>query len=450
VYGGLLRQWASLNSAVYSKIFLLESICKANYIKSMTASIRERTSVQCASNEITVSLSVTTSGAYVPSGSVLTFVGLNSEEPLNGLQIQSSPPSIFESVVWLKPVCSRSCLPSKQCSASWGCKASSMPSGCCQLCDRDAVLQVTVKESFQNTTLSLIVDNSCSPSCLPPQVLISVSGPEFFVPNTTVKQTSPVLTSQDLPTFSIVNVVEDDPDNYDPSAKQWRGAALGQRNTITFSLLSSLDVYTGSNVTITGFKASLSLTSQPPSVRKLASLITDLIVDAWEPSSGTVVLRVSSKTDGPVAVANKIFSFGLEIDMPISAVLALKSSPVMTIEASGLGSRRSCCCSVARMEFSTQVLVPRPSAISFFAAREISQSTCFPGECNTLTATIAVNTAVTNPVDNLFLIITGLNGMNLDSVCSPSCNIAESIISLQDAIPGPIFFVSRVFLLRSE
>jgi len=201
-------------------------------------------------------------------------------------------------------------------------------------------------------------------------------------------------------------------------------------------LLSSLDVYTGSNITITGFKASLSLTSKPPSVRKLAGLTSDFIVDSWTPTSGMVILRASSNMNHPIAVANQIFSFGLEIDMPISTALALTTSPVLTIEAKGLGSRRSCCCSVERMEFSTQVLVPRPSGIPFFAARQIGQSTCFPGECNTITITIAVNTAVNSPTDSLFLIITGLNGVDLDSMCNPSCNTADFTTSLQDSISG--------------
>lgn len=422
----------------------LESICQANFLKSIAASIQESTSVQCASNEIKVSLFVTTSGAYIPVGSVITLIGLNADAPLSGIQVKSSPPSILKTVLWQKAACSQSCLPSRPCASSGACNGAPTSIGinqrspmCCQLCDTDAILKVAVMESFQNTTLSLIMDNSCLTSCLPPQISISVSGPEFFVPFTIVKQAFPVLTSQNSPTFSIINVAEDAPDIYDPVARQWRGSALGQRNTVTFSLMSSLDVYTGSNITITGFKSSLSSTSMPPSVRKLDSLITDFIVDGWIPTSGTIILKASGKADGPVAVANKIFSFGLEIDMPISAALALKTSPNMIIGASGVGPRRSCCCSVDRMEFSTQVLVPRPSSVSFFAKREVGQTTCFPGECNTLTATLAVNTAINSPADNLFIILSGLNGfLNLEPMCSSTCNVASSIVALQDASSG--------------
>ena len=440
IYGGLLQQWSLLNDAVNPGIVVLNSMCKADYVRSISATISESNSVQCASNNLNITIAVTSPNSFIPSGSVITLVGLNADDPLNGLQVKLSPPSLLQSFVWSKASCSPYCIPSRACPVSSSCNSSvtsQRPTQCSQWCDVDGVVQITVKESFQNTSILITVNNPCAGSRFAPAISIAVAGPKFFSPFLILKQPStPVLMSSSPPIFGNFLVTEDQPDQYDPLTRIWRGSALGQVNTLLFSFTTNVDLFSGTNITISGLKYSLAQNLKSPSIRQSPALFTDLVVDLWSSDSGTISLRVSSKLEGPVIPAKQILSFGLEVTMPLTSGTALKTSPILTVGATGLGPRRACCCSVAQFVYPTQVLVPKSSSLPFFPTRRIGQSTCSPGECNTISLTIAVNTAVNSATDSFFLMVTGLNGMDLNSVCSASCNVANSIVSLQDITPG--------------
>jgi hypothetical protein len=446
IYGGLLRQWSLLNDAVNSGILVLNAMCKSDHLRLVSASVNESTSVQCASNNISVTLTVTSPNSFVPAGSVITLVGLNAEVPPNGVQVRLSPPSLLQSFVWNRALCSQYCIPNRQCAVASSCNNSAIsrrPGLCSQWCETDAALQITVNGSFQATTILITVNNPCSESRIPPSVSVAISGPNFFAPFSAVKQPSiPVLMFSTAPVFSNFQVSEDQRDELDLQQQIWRGSALGQRNTLNFSFLSNVDLYSGANITMSGLKYSLAQNLTSPSVRQAPSLFSDLVIDSWLPDSGTIVIRISSKLEGPAVLAQHPFSFGLELTMPLTSAMALKTSPTIFVGASGLGPLRSCCCSVATFVYTTQVLVPKSTNLPFFPILKIGQSTCFPGECNIISVTIAVNTAISGSINSFDLTITGLNGMDLNSSCGSTCSTSNSIVELQDVTPGAYISVN--------
>ena len=442
IYGGILWQWSLLNDEISPSIAVLSSFCKADYIRSISASISESTSVQCATNYLSVALAVTSSNSVVPSGSVITLVGLNADVPPNGVQVSLSPPTLLQSFAWSQASCSQYCIPNKPCASSPSCNnavpnANQRPSQCLQWCDEDAILTIIVNQSFQETTILITVNNPCLGARFAPEISVAISGQRFYAPPTAVKQPNPlVLMSSVAPSFKNFQVNQDVSDQFDPQYQVWRGSALGQRNTLIFSFTPNVDVYSGTNITISGLFYSLYQNSSSPTIRQLPSLFTSLVVDSWFPGSGTIYLRISSNLTGPVFIAGQLLSFGLEVTMPLTSASALKASPNLTIGASGLGPRRACCCTVAWFTVATQVLVPKSTSIPFFAMSSIGQSTCFPGECNTISLTIAVNTAVNSPSNVFLLVITGLEGMDLSSNCGTSCNTGKSVLVLGDVTPG--------------
>ena len=102
VYGGLLFQWSTLNPAITSKLNILQSMCKFNVIKAITAFVSESSSVQCASNNLLLRFNTSDE---VPPGSLVLIYGLNAKASLGSVQVLSSPSSLLSSFQWTEAAC---------------------------------------------------------------------------------------------------------------------------------------------------------------------------------------------------------------------------------------------------------------------------------------------------------------------------------------------------------
>jgi len=442
VYSGILLQWSLINPSLSSKIGILQSMCSSDFKRTVSAVIYESTSVQCATNNISISLSASDN---VPNGSVITIIGLNAKLPQGGMQILTTPSFLLSSFLWTEASCTDYCPPTKLCPGLSSCNPSGSgwqagvqrPSRCVPWCDTDAVLQITTKGTFVNANISILLENGCLPNQPLPTIFVSINGPSFFVPVTPVVQMQQVLTFQSPPALAVLSISEDAADTFDAAAGIWRGNALGQRNTVKFVVQPNVDVFAGANITISGMISAVSPTKSFPTVRQSPLLLSNIVVDSWVSISGTVVLRLISPNSSAVMIAGNVYSFGLEVDMPQDISDALSQGPTIALEASGLGPRRACCCISAKQTIRSQVLVPRQTLLPTFPVQSIGQSTCSPGECNTVTVTISVNQVVTSPRDNVYCQISGFLGMDTDPSCSSSiCEKNPSRIPLQDGIAG--------------
>ena len=436
VYGGLLSQWSTISPAVTSKVNILQSMCKSDVIKSVSVSISDSSSVQCASN--TLLIQINTSEA-VPPGSLVIIYGLNAKASYGTVQVRPYPVSLLSSFRFTEAYCPKYCLPSKLCQDATNCdgpNSGPRSSRCTEWCDSDAVLELETRESFTNCTISVMVDNACAPVQPRPSISLVINGPSYHVPKTPVISATPVLSFQEPPTFNDLTVSEDRSDSLDSGT--WRGNAFGQRNTLNFSFRPNLDVYTGANITLTGIMGT-NLRGPAPTIRNLATFLTTLSVENWDATSGRVLLRVTGLNLSPVMLAGKAYSFGLELWMPLDiGTNSPVQSSVVSLEASGLGPRRACCCVAVQQNVlsPSRFLIPVQSRLPFFPLRSIGQSSCYPGECNTVSVTIVVNRAISSPRDNMYILISGFTGLDTGESCTPSCDIAASRVPLEDVEPG--------------
>ena len=441
VYIGILQQWSLLNPSLSSKISILQSMCTSDFKRTISAAVYESSSVQCATNNISISLNASDT---VPIGSVITILGLNAKGSLAGLQLTTLPPSLLSSFQWNDASCTNYCPSTRLCPGPTSCNPSGSgwqagvqrPSRCGPWCDTDAVLQLITNGTFVNMSFSLILENGCLPNQPMPAIFVSITGPNFFVPVTPVLQVQQVLSFQSSPALTVLSVSEDPPDNFDAVSGIWRGNAVGQKNTVKFVVQPNVDLYAGTNITISGLISALTQSKAAPSIRQLSPLVNSIVVDSWVASSGTVALRLTSVNSNPLMIAGNTYAFGLEVDMPQDISNALSQSPNITFEASGLGPRRACCCISAKQTIQTRILVPQQSLLPFFPSQSIGQSSCNPGECNTLTVTVVTSQAVVSPRDNVYIQISGFVGMDTDLSCTPTCDKLASRIPLQDAVPG--------------
>jgi hypothetical protein len=441
VYSGIFLQWSLLNPSISSKISILQSMCASDYKRTVSAKVSESSPVQCANNNISILLNASDT---VPHGSVITITGLNAKASLGGLQIQALPQSLISSFQWIEATCRSYCPPSRLCRGLSSCNSTGSGwqagvqknSRCSPWCDSDSVLQLTTNGTFVSTVISLMLENGCLPNQPIPNITVSINGPSFLVPPTAVVQTEQVLTFQSPPGLSVVSVSEDSQDVFDVVAGIWRGNAFGQRNTVRFEVQPNVEVYAGANITITGLISSAIPSQSAPTVRQSPTMVTSMIVNSWTANTGRIVLSLTNFNSSAIMIAGSTYVFGLEIDMPQDSSNALAQSPNLTFEASGLGPRRACCCIATKQNIPTRILVPQQSLRPFFPMQSIGQSICSPGECNTITITIAINRAVANPKDNMYIQISGLLGMDADPQCSPACDKISSRLPLQDVLPG--------------
>lgn len=454
VFGSILQQWSLIDNSITTRRNLLQNMCVTDNRKQISAVVSETSSVQCASNSLSISLLVLTVNASVPAGAVISITGLNANVPISGLTVQLSPPALVAGFDWSPASCNLDCL----CSDRVQCNRTGIVQGsrCTVWCDSDSVLKITSAFPFQSSVLSVKLENGPTMQ-VPPQILIEIDGPNFYSPPTPAisSQSTEVLSFGTAPVF-VSSVVEDAPDTFDSIGGIWRGSAPGQRNTLKFSIQPNLDLLPGSLITISGLIRSGNASMALPTIRQIPGYFVNISILSWSPTDGIIVLVLgTSFLDTSIVIGSmQIISFGLEFDTPCQstgsssacqtqAVSLATVSPILTLEGSRLGPRKSCFS--VKQGITGQVLVPRQTFLPFFPNLTITSSTCFPGECNKITFLISVNRCIYG-TDNMYILFSGLLGMDPDARCSAGCNRDTSSIALQDGTLGNCI----PFVLRTD
>jgi hypothetical protein len=421
---------------------ILQTMCMSDNRKKVSAFVYESTSVQCSSNALTISLAVLTPNSTVPAGSLITVTGLNANPQISGINVQISSPATLSATEWVPPSCIQNCI----CSEKSQCNRTGLSQGsrCSVWCTSDSILKISTSSPFQSASISVQVENGAAKQ-VPPQVFIEINGPGFYAAPTLVisGQASEVLSFSIPPSLGIIAVTEELPDNFDSSNGIWRGSAAGQRNTLQFSILPNLDILPGALITISGLTRS-NYSVSFPSIRQTAGNIINISVHSWMPLEGTVILVVGGEFFDNTVILGAMQSavFGVELETPCQSSsspaqcqtsLISGLNPTLTIEASRLGPRKLC--STLRQAITGQVLIPKQTSTPFFPYLSISSSNCFPGECNKMTLTITVNRCIFGS-DNMYILFSGLAGMDADPKCSATCTRDPSSVQLQDAVAG--------------
>jgi hypothetical protein len=201
---------------------------------------------------------------------------------------------------------------------------------------------------------------------------------------------------------------------YDETDKVWRGNGPGMLNTLNITVEPNIVLLPGARITLTGLiRGPLSnvdnnVNLPPPSVRTVDGLFDALAMESWDGTKGKLVLRVTAGTGStssiPVGSETK---FALQMLMPAEAGSVDDSEPRLQIEASRGGVDLVCQVQPSEAQRVLNVKVPTGRE---FVKKSVLQTKCWPGECNVITFTIAVSTALDSSMDVMFA-IKGLRGM---------------------------------------
>ena len=452
VFGAILLQWSVIDLSMTARRNSLLTMCATDNRKTLAVFISESSPVQCAANSLSISITVLTPNATVPAGSLIVITGLDAYAPVLGLSPQLSSPAILAGFEWSPASFDQNCL----CSDKSQCNRTGLVQGsrCTVWSQSDSVLTLTSGFPFRSTVVTVNLENGAAKQA-PPQVTVEIDGAGFYSPPTAAVSSQPieVLSFGTTPSLGLVTVSEDLPDFFDLSAGIWRGSAPGQRNTLKFTIQPNIDVFPGTLITIWGLVRSGNASAITPTIRQLTGLLTNISVYSWDPADGIIVLVISSaNADSTLVVGSmQTISFGLEFITPCqSSVLGpscpagpVSGYPNLMIEASRLGPRKTCYSPMQTI--AGQVLVPRQTSMPFFPNITITASTCFPGECNTLTVLISVNQCIFG-TDNMYILFSGLIGMDSDAKCSSGCNRDSSSIQLQDGVSGSIYSTALYYI----
>jgi len=430
VYTPMFKQWQAYDPSMQSRLSDLETMCSSNILASLAPSISESSSTQCASNTISIQLKPSVT---IPAGTVITIQGLNGEWWKGGLQLESDLQrevfGSFDDVVWTNAKCTEWCSKGGLCpnsgdAASMGCKALAneavgmvSSSRCVRWCDEDSRLllpvQTAVNPSPTGFRVRLVLLNP-SYSQEAPIVQISASGPGFYVAPVQASATTPILTAISPPAFGKFSFKQESCNatvngRYVDGA--WRGSCAGLLNSITFSIQPTIDLISGALITLSGLRRDSFNDLNPPRIRDLPDSYSNLVVDSWSSVDGKLILRVGNEKE---AISSKIVtSFVLEMKMGPADVGVLK--PNIRIDASHGGLMKSC--DFEGKEIPGDGFVSNPiNIMNLFVTRSIGQSTCFPGECNTIHLTLASNRLLTYD-DNAQIQISGFLGLEMNSKC---------------------------------
>lgn len=458
VYTPLFQQWNAYDPEVAVSLYTLQTMCVEEVVATLeAATIGESTGAQCAVNTLTVTL--TPGSAALPEGSIVTLTGLNAE--LAGDELLVLGENVETEAVWTKPECSQWCSQSGLCpetgSATDGsCLAVpyataagvTTQSRCMQWCDKDSRMEVT-------TTRAIAVGETLvfSMSLLNPTysqqaavVSVSVSAPGLYIAPkavaqtvaTEVSQTNPlvsgVLSASISPQFVDFTVAEGacDVSNlvFDETTGKWLGGCAGMNQKLTVSMVPNVVLLAGARITIKGLVRSGDRLWPSP----VLNGTDQLQQEEWVSGSGTLTLRVTQGAISPGVTT----SFTLLFDMPqvedSSAAFALK--PLVSISASRGGFSESC--SFIDKSAGKAVLrstIPKPFR---FIKKNVTQTKCSPGECNTISFDLGINAALQDSsTSEIKFVLSGFMGMERSADCmDPSCSDDGASIMLEDVVNG--------------
>jgi hypothetical protein len=451
----MLAQWSKYDDTVKAKMATLQTLCTRSAVVNVTSVFEEFSTTQCAFNIIKVLLKTSTP---LPIGSVITVTGLNGE-PINGSVIREQGSSrALSGWTWTPPICLDWCSKSGLCPKTGSARDNSCLARstaavgfvtgkrCMRWCDSDADLTVTLNETYTGDLL-LAVKVLNPPFQQEINALkLSITGPGVFAPATTISPKDKyygkgVLSARSSPIFSTFEIGEDGCDGkLENETGIWRGSCAGMLNTISITLQSNLELFSGTILEITGLVRS-GTGWPPPSIRAKdsngASLFTKFSIDDWRSDIGAIKMRVledESGANSAMMIPGEKVVIGLEFLMPSIVDGDKIVKPPIRISVERAGYNREC--SFESEWTNAQVLVAKKTSTSSLSTF-ISSATCNPGECNEIQVTIVSNKALQSTA-GITIAITGLEGMNISDKCNPRANCAEETndIELFDAIDG--------------
>ena len=294
----------------------------------------------------------------------------------------------------------------------------------------------------------------------PNPLTLSITGHGVYLPATIMDSAVGVLSAQTPPTFSFsqtsssnFTVGERGCDGvFDANSNLWRGSCAGMLNTVTITLRPNLEISPGATLEISGLVRSGGMAWDPPTIQTGSRtesptytendgtmLLSDLVIDDWESSSGTLTLRM---LDGSI-MAGQSAILALEFPMPSIVDDDDVVKPPIKISVSRAGTNKDCEFMEQEGTVNTEsgkVLVAKRPSTKSFKSRSVSSSTCYPGECNEVTVTILSNVVLrSNETNDITISITGIHGMNQSDACNPrsSCTVAApNDVQLFDAEQG--------------
>jgi len=455
IYGPMMQQWASYDDEVSQKLGLLHTMCKRDVVSAFESEFSESSTTQCGLNSIQVTLNPV---APLPAGSVITIIGLNGD-PYGDIRLNAISSSFLGDLEWKASTCSQWCSKSGMCPSTGNaeddsCLARPTPatgkatsSRCVRWCDEDAVLTVKVQSPMPGNTTVVISVTMLNPPFhqTPSPLVVSASGSGFYMKPTEIKPisgSSGVLSARTWPAFTDFTVSEDPCDGaFDSTDQIWRGSCAGMINTLVFSLTPNLELYAGSRITISGLYRSGNASWAPPVFREMSGMLKALSIELWDSATGTLTLRVTEgdgEPNSPVLRTGIQSKFALEFQMPSESDDPAIVKPDITVDVSRAGQKLNCNFETFVMS-NVGVLKSKYPDVKSFETRKVGVSTCYPGECNTITITFASNRFFKEDVDDVYIVITGLLGMDNSLVCNPASTCGDpdvNSIPLSDDVEG--------------
>jgi len=460
----MMSQWSYYDDLVVEKLDLLRTMCQREAVSDFESEVSESSTTQCGLNSIAVTLKPFVA---VPAGTIITIVGLNGGEPNGVIQLDAMSSSFLGNAQWEAFTCSQWCSKSGMCPQSGSAEddscharttsATGQITGkrCVRWCDTDAKLTVTVLRNIPAATKTIISVTMLNPTFsqmpIPLKVSASSGSGLYIEPREilTVSGSGGVLAASMAPVITDVQVTEDPCGGvFDTNTNKWRGSCAGMINTIIFSMKFSLELHAGTRIIISGLVRSGS-SWPPPNFRDLPGMLKELSVEKWESSTGTLtlmVLEMGPARNSSVVPVGQTAKFALEFEMPfltngdegqVNTCEHNAVKPDITIDVNHAGPQRNCDF-VPFFLSNTALLKPKSPADNSFERRIVGSSTCFPGECNSISVTFSPNRALSE-VDDVVIVLTGLFGMTKSPVCNPSTTCGNSdgnLIPLLDVDTG--------------
>ena len=384
----------------------------------------------------------------------IVLMDASSELLGNGFTLHLPPHLALDS--WASAICQEDYTPAKSCSMSSipdSCSSSLAVTPSCRSesrqrwCDKPAllVLKVTrVIDTCPTMAFDMIMHNPPLRQ-LDARVIVSGHGPGITidpvhssVPSGKAGVLSSVMTPQFVD-FSITELGCSIDNEKHPTATQlqmclgptltkvtaspgtnliFQGRCAGMENELLVSVTPNIDLDSGSTITISGLIRRDPVGRDAPKLRvdSSAGIHNHLGVVEWHEQTGTLVLVIlESNCLQPAKMAAGVKStFTLQILMPeiVGALLAISPSIRASLPPSSPAALASCTetaqmCSLPLRQAANPVLQTQESPASV-VIRAISQQTCMPGACSSLTVAFSINKLLDH---NSYFIVSGLTGM---------------------------------------
>ncbi len=458
VYTPLFEQWENYDTGaqgVGPRLQTLQTMCAQDVVGTFeTAAIGESNGAQCAVN--TMSLTIVPS-LDLPVGATLTVTGLNAELAEPTLMVESVPAGyVVPTAMWTMPQCTKWCsmvglCPSDGSATDDSCLAvrydlaigDTTDDRCMRWCDKNSHIVITTTDDVDAQSSLVITFKLLNPtfSTNAGDVFVELSAAGVYIaptkltatvadgvgPNNALVQT--VLAASIPPKFDVLTVTESAcPGAYESSTNKWVGSCAGMVNRFTVDMTPNVDLLPGARISISG------QTRTGDNLFPAPMLIDapNFQVDNWDSPAGALTLRVTQD----VLQAKQSTSVVLEATMPQTADVPGVVKPTVNISAPRAGQGLSCTFQETQSASGPALIARKPEVFSF-VEKTVSMERCSPGECNTITLSLVVNTALDESQGDVMFEINGFMGMERSIGCMPQgCSDDGASIVIEDAVAG--------------